>query len=216
MKKIIIAPSILSANFAALERDVNIVEKAGAKWIHIDVIDGHFAPNITMGPAIVKALRKTTKLFFDIHLMITSPEKYWQDFQKAGANLITFHSEVQVDKRKLIENIKTSGIKAGISIKPKTPVSDIEDLLSCLDLVLVMTVEPGFSGQFFMNDMIPKIETLRKNIDQNNYNCLIEIDGGINSQTSSICIQAGADALVSGSYIFSAENPAEAIKSLSL
>ncbi|MCA6072816.1 MAG: ribulose-phosphate 3-epimerase [Endomicrobium sp.] len=216
MKKIIIAPSILSANFAALERDVNIVEKAGAKWIHIDVIDGHFAPNITMGPAIVKALRKTTKLFFDIHLMITSPEKYWQDFQKAGANLITFHSEVQVDKRKLIENIKTSGIKAGISIKPKTPVSDIENLLSCLDLVLVMTVEPGFSGQFFMNDMIPKIETLRKNIDQNNYNCLIEIDGGINSQTSSICIQAGADALVSGSYIFSAENPAEAIKSLSL
>ncbi|MDR3092326.1 MAG: ribulose-phosphate 3-epimerase [Endomicrobium sp.] len=216
MKKIIIAPSILSANFATLERDINIVEKAGAKWIHIDVIDGHFAPNITLGPAIVKALRKTTKLFFDIHLMITGPEKYWQDFQKAGANLITFHSEVQIDKRKLIENIKTSGIKAGISIKPKTPVSDIEDLLSCLDLVLVMTVEPGFSGQLFMSDMIPKIETLRKNIDRNNYNCLIEIDGGINSQTSSICIQAGADALVSGSYIFSAENPAEAIKSLSL
>ncbi|MCA6070909.1 MAG: ribulose-phosphate 3-epimerase [Endomicrobium sp.] len=216
MKKIVIAPSILSANFATLERDVNIVEKAGAKWIHIDVIDGHFAPNITMGPAIVKALRKTTKLFFDVHLMITSPEKYWQDFQKAGANLITFHSEVQTDKRKLIENIKTSGVKAGISIKPKTPVSDIEGLLSCLDLVLVMTVEPGFGGQPFMNDMIPKIETLRKNIDQNNYNCLIEIDGGINSQTSSICIQAGADALVSGSYIFSAENPAEAIKSLSL
>ena len=216
MKKIIIAPSILSANFVALEQDVNIVEKAGAKWIHIDVIDGHFAPNITMGPAIVKSLRKTTKLFFDIHLMITNPEKYWQDFQKAGADLITFHSEIQTDKRELIENIKISGIKAGISIKPKTPVSDIEDLLPCLDLVLVMTVEPGFCGQSFMNDMIPKIETLRKNIDQNNYNCLIEIDGGVNSQTSSICIQAGADVLVSGSYIFSAGNPAEAIKSLSL
>ncbi|GHT61860.1 ribulose-phosphate 3-epimerase [Endomicrobiia bacterium] len=214
MKKIIIASSILSANFAALTQDVNVMERAGAEWVHIDVMDGHFVPNITIGSVVVKSLRKTTNLFFDVHLMITNPEKYWQDFKKSGANLITFHSEVECDKNRLVEDIKSSGIKAGISIKPKTPVSEIEELLPCLDLVLVMTVEPGFAGQPFMKDMVPKIKNLRKLIDENKYNCVIEIDGGINSQTSPICIKAGADVLVSGSYILSAANPSEAIKSL--
>ncbi|GHT44009.1 ribulose-phosphate 3-epimerase [Endomicrobiia bacterium] len=214
MKKIIIASSILSANFAALAQDVNVMERAGAEWAHIDVMDGHFVPNITIGSVVVKSLRKTTNLFFDVHLMVTNPEKHWQDYKKSGANLITFHSEVECDRKRLVEDIKSSGIKAGISIKPKTPVFEIEELLPCLDLVLVMTVEPGFGGQSFMKDMVPKIRKLRKLIDENKYNCVIEIDGGINSQTSPICIKAGADVLVSGSYILSAANPSEAIKSL--
>jgi ribulose-phosphate 3-epimerase len=214
MKKNIIAASILCADFSNLEQEVNMLERIGAEWVHIDVMDGHFVSNITIGAGVVKALRKTTKLFFDIHLMITNPEKYWQDFKKAGADLIVFHQEISTDKRKLALDIKSSGTKVGVSIKPKTAVKEIENLLEYVDLVLVMTVEPGFGGQSFIKDMIPKIQLLRKIIDEKKYNCLIEIDGGINAETGKICIEAGSDVLVSGSYIFSAKDPSEAVKSI--
>ncbi|MDR2425755.1 MAG: ribulose-phosphate 3-epimerase [Endomicrobium sp.] len=214
MKKILVAPSILSADFSNLEKDIARIWESGADWVHIDVMDGHFVPNITIGPVVVKSVRKITNLFFDVHLMIKKPEKYWKEFQKAGADLITFHEEIKSDKERLIKDIKDSGIKAGISIKPKTPILEIKELLPYLDLVLVMTVEPGFAGQAFMPDMLTKISGLKKIIDENKFDCLIEVDGGINAETGPKCIEAGADVLVSGNYIFSSTNIKEAINSL--
>jgi len=214
MNKHLIAPSILSANFSNLQKDISMVETAGADWLHIDVMDGHFVPNITIGPLVVKAIRPLSKLFFDVHLMISEPERYWENFVKSGADLIVFHEEVVCDKIQLIKDIKAKNVKVGISIKPKTPVEKILEYLPLLDVVLVMTVEPGFGGQSFMEDMLPKISSLRKIIDDNKYNCLIEVDGGINVKTAKQCLEYGADALVSGNSIFAAEDPAVALKDL--
>lgn len=212
--KYLIAPSILSANFSNLKEDINMVEIAGADWLHIDVMDGHFVPNITIGPLVVKAVRPLSKLFFDVHLMIEEPEKYWKNFVKSGADLIVFHKEINGNIKQLIKDVKEENIKVGISIKPKTSVKEILEYLPLLDVVLIMTVEPGFGGQSFMEDMLPKISYLREVIDKNKYNCLIEVDGGINIETAKKCLKCGANVLVSGNSIFASENPTLALRNL--
>ena len=212
--KIIIAPSMLSANFACLESDLKKVEKGGAKWLHIDVMDGHFVPNITVGPVVVSNLRKVSRLVFDVHLMINDPEKYIGAFKDAGADLITFHIEAVKNPAALIKKIKALGIKAGISIKPKTKAEVLYPLLKMLDLVLVMTVEPGFGGQSFMSDMLPKVKALKSRINKYNPKCYLQVDGGINNETAIACVSNGANVLVAGNSVFRAKNPALAVRSL--
>ena len=213
MTKIIISPSILSADFANLERDIQLVENNGADWIHVDVMDGHFVPNITIGIPVVKSIKKVTKLPLDVHLMIENPEKYIKDFANAGADILTFHYEAvkKENIKNLISEIKELGVKAGLSIKPKTQPEEILEFLQDLNLVLVMTVEPGFGGQKFMEDCAEKIKLIKQHAPENLY---IQVDGGINAQTGKICTEFGANSLVAGSYIYKAENIKEAISSL--
>lgn len=213
MGKIIVSPSILSADFANLERDIKKVENCGADWVHVDVMDGHFVPNITIGIPVVKALQPVTKLPLDVHLMIENPEKYVEQFAKAGADILTFHYEA-VEKEEiipLINKIKSLGVKVGISIKPKTAPQVLEEFLPLVDLVLVMTVEPGFGGQKFMPDCADKIEYIKKYAKTE---LIIQVDGGINAQTGKICTQKGATSLVAGSYIYGAADKKAAIESL--
>lgn len=212
MSGIIVSPSILSADFANLERDIKAVENAGADWIHVDVMDGHFVPNITIGVPVVKSIRKVTKLPLDVHLMIENPEKYVEPFVKAGADIITFHYEAAGEKsREILKIIKSFGVKAGISIKPKTSPDKIFNLLTTADMVLVMTVEPGFGGQSFMADCAEKIPYLKNNSPQN---MIIQVDGGINAETAKVCTRLGANSLVAGSYVYKSDDIKTAIDSL--
>ncbi len=208
-----ISPSILSANFANLQADVKAVEEAGADMLHIDVMDGHFVPNITIGPVVLSSLKKATKLPFDTHLMITDPEKYAEEFIKAGSQYLTFHIEASKAPVKLIQKIRDLGAKPGLSLKPATHIKDIIPFLSEIDLVLVMTVEPGFGGQSFMADQVDKIKELDELRKKHEFSFLISVDGGINAETAKICVDAGADILVAGSYIFG-KDPKLAIKNL--
>ena len=242
MKKVIISPSILSADFANLERDIKKVEDAGADWLHIDVMDGHFVPNITIGVPVVKSIRKITDLPLDVHLMIENPEKYVEAFASAGADIITFHYEALAGENTtnitisgtqafhleeenssmvptgvqitdLIDKIHSFGIKAGMSIKPKTSPEAVIQYLKYLDLILVMTVEPGFGGQKFMADSAEKIRTVFKNAPAN---LIIQVDGGINNITGKICTDCGANSLVAGNYIYGSNDIQSAINSLKM
>ncbi len=198
-----ISPSILSADFSILGDEIKSLEKAGADLIHVDVMDGHFVPNITMGPPIIKMVRKCTKLPFDVHLMISPVEKYIKAFADAGADIITIHPEATDNLKRAVSAIKSLGKKAGVSLNPKTPINALMNVINDIDLILIMSVNPGFAGQSFMAEVLPKVSELRKMINDKKLKIDIEIDGGINFETAPLAVKAGANILVSGTTIFS-------------
>ncbi|MDC0608273.1 ribulose-phosphate 3-epimerase [Candidatus Pelagibacter ubique] len=206
MKKIQISPSILSADFSQLGNEIKRLEEGGADMIHVDVMDGHFVPNLTMGPPIIKSLRKFTKLPFDVHLMISPVHKYIKDYADAGADIITIHPEATENLVVSIDHIKNLGKKVGVSLNPESKINLITDLLNQIDLVLIMSVNPGFGGQKFMPEVLEKIKELKKIRDQKNIDFDIEIDGGINFDNNKLAIEAGANILVSGTTIFKNNN----------
>jgi ribulose-phosphate 3-epimerase len=209
-----IAPSILSADFANLERDIKMVEAAGADLLHIDVMDGHFVPNITIGAPVVKSLRKVSKMGFDVHLMISKPENYISDFAAAGADIITVHAEAATHLHRLIQMIKKEGCKAAVALNPATPLTVLDHVLEDLDMVLLMSVNPGFGGQKFIGSALNKIKALREMINNKNLNIDIQVDGGIILENIAEVVSCGANVLVAGSAIFNAPDPAQAVTKL--
>lgn len=207
-----IAPSILSADFAKLGEEIKDVEKGGADYIHVDVMDGHFVPNITIGPLIVEAIRPITSLPLDVHLMIEKPDRYIPEFAKAGADIITVHVEACPHLHRTIQLIKSFGIKAGVVLNPHTPVSTIQHVLEDIDMVLLMTVNPGFGGQSFIHSVLPKIQEVSHMVRERGLTVDIEVDGGVNAETARLCVEAGANVLVAGSAIYNEKDRAQAIR----
>ena len=210
----IVSPSLLAADFTNLAKEIERTKESGADMSHLDIMDGIFVTNLSFGVPVVQALRKITDITFDTHLMTQDPIRLVEKFAKAGSDYITFHFESDSDVSETLKLIKSFGVKTGISVKPKTPIEAIYPYLDELDLVLIMTVEPGYGGQSFMEDMLPKISALRKEIDNRGLNTIIEIDGGINDKTGKLCVDNGADALVAGTYLYASDNMPERTKLL--
>ena len=211
-RKIEISPSVLGANLMCLGEEIRRVEELGIRWLHLDHMDGHFVPNISFGPDFVSAMRKQTKLFLDVHLMLSEPMKYIETYAKAGADLITVHVEADDDAETMLRAIAAQGIKAGISIKPDTPVQAIEPLLPLCDLVLVMTVEPGFGGQSLREDCVAKIPELKAMIEKSGRDILIEVDGGVKRENAEKVVRVGADVLVMGTGLFRVDDPKAVVR----
>ena len=210
----IIAPSLLAANFVCLAEDIAKVEAAGADWLHLDIMDGHFVPNLTFGPPIVAAIRKITKLPLDVHLMVTNPSSLIDDFAAAGADWLTVHGETEPHLHRLVTRIRELGVRPAIALNPASPIHSLDEILPEVDMVLIMSVNPGFGGQKFISSSIDKIWRLKKQINGLNREVLIEVDGGINAATSPLVRKAGADVLVAGSAVFGSDNLAEAIRQI--
>lgn len=209
-----ISPSVLASDLSNLATEVQEIEKAGAEMAHLDVMDGVFVPNMSFGMPVIECLRNKSNIIFDVHLMIVNPEKYAKRFIDAGADIVTFHLEASEDPKALLKEIRDAGAKAAVSIKPKTPASAVFDLLELCDMVLVMTVEPGYGGQKFMADMLPKIKELRAEIERRGLDVDIQVDGGINPETAKMTVEAGANVLVAGSSVFKAQDRKAAINAL--